>query len=104
MTDRRFTVISPHRAELKSMFHCPNSYARIDRAVVFLVAAKRILDAWPADDDKTSADGWAADTASQLLGTALEQLIPILSDQVMPQGAGNPSDLRESGPSGQVLG
>ncbi len=58
--------------------------------------ARKILDAWPADDAKAVDDTLALSTASQLVSAALGQLIPLLArheplhgDAGMPEAGDN---------------
>jgi len=61
------------------MSQSSKSIDRIDRAVACLIMARKILDAWPADDAKADDDALALSTASQLISAALGQLIPFFA-------------------------
>lgn len=54
-------------------------HGSIDKAVVFLIMAKRILAVWPIEDEVADDDCVAVRTTSQLVSAALDQLVPLLS-------------------------
>lgn len=55
-----------------------NLHCSIDKAVVFLIMAKRILTALPIGDQVAEDDDFAIGTMLQLISAALDQLVPLL--------------------------
>ena len=76
-------AITSTAKDLGHMTEGTDLHARVDKAVALLIMAKRILDAWPAQDGKTDSDRLTAEILSQMVGKALEQLAPILGSHLV---------------------
>lgn len=75
----------------KHMSQDSDLHGSIDKAVVFLIMAKRILAVWPIDNDVADDDSVAVSTTSQLVSAALDQLVPLLSALSSTDNADGPN-------------